>query len=115
VVAVSPKKGVQQHARAVGDSLLAALRPLADHPLVGDVRGSGLFIGVELVKERETLEPATQQASEIVNRMRDEGILFGTDGPYANVLKIRPPMPFTKDDASALAATLGRVLRDIRW
>ena len=69
------------------------------HPLVGDIRGSGLFLGVELVKDRETLEPATAEAADVINRMRDRGILIGTEGPFANVLKIRPPMPFTLEDA----------------
>jgi 4-aminobutyrate aminotransferase-like enzyme len=102
---------LQEHAQEVGSALLDALRPLAGrHALVGDVRGSGLFLGVELVKNRETLEPATAEASDIVNRMRERGILMGTDGPFANVLKIRPPMPFTRENAADLAATLDEVL-----
>ena len=87
------------------------LRSLPDRSaLVGDVRGSGLFIGVELVRDRETLEPAAAEASDVVNRLREEGILIGTDGPYHNVLKIRPPMPFTTDDADALASALETTL-----
>jgi 4-aminobutyrate aminotransferase-like enzyme len=102
---------LQMHAREVGDHLLARLRSLPDRSaLVGDVRGSGLFIGVELVRDRETLEPAAAEASDVVNRLREEGILIGTDGPYHNVLKIRPPMPFTIDDADALASTLETAL-----
>jgi len=57
-----------------------------------------------------TLEPATEEASDVVNRLREEGILIGTDGPHHNVLKIRPPMPFTREDAGHLAATLDEVL-----
>ena len=102
---------LQAHARAVGDRLRARLRSLPDRStLVGDVRGSGLFIGVELVRDRETLEPAAAEASDVVNRLREEGILIGTDGPYHNVLKIRPPMPFTTDDADALASALESAL-----
>ena len=102
---------LQEHAREVGGALLDALRALAGrHALVGDVRGSGLFLGVELVKDRETLEPAAAEASDIVNRMRDRGVLLGTDGPFANVLKIRPPMPFTRENGEHLAATLDEVL-----
>ena len=111
VLDVVQEERLQEHARDVGDALLGGLRAIAGrHPLVGDVRGSGLFLGVELVKDRDTREPATAEAKGVVNRMRERGILLGTDGPFANVLKIRPPMPFTRDDASHLAATLDEVL-----
>jgi 4-aminobutyrate aminotransferase-like enzyme len=102
---------LQVHAREVGDHLLGRLRLLPDRSaLVGDVRGSGLFIGVELVRDRETLEPAAAEASDVVNRLREEGILIGTDGPHHNVLKVRPPMPFTTDDADALVSALETAL-----
>jgi 4-aminobutyrate aminotransferase-like enzyme/Ser/Thr protein kinase RdoA (MazF antagonist) len=114
VLDVVQHERLQEHAQAVGASLLNRLRALSEtHPLVGDVRGSGLFIGVELVKSRETLEPATAEASEIANRMRHRGILLGTDGPFANVLKIRPPMPFTLEDGEFLAGTLAAVLAEL--
>jgi 4-aminobutyrate aminotransferase-like enzyme len=77
---------------------------------VGDVRGAGLFLGVELVRDRETLEPADAEASFIANRMAEEGILLGTDGPLHNVVKIRPPMPFDQDNADFLVETLTRIL-----
>ncbi len=112
VLDVVQEERLQEHAAEVGGALIDALRLLAGrHPLVGDVRGSGLFLGVELVKDRGTLEPATGEASDVVNRMRERGILLGTDGPFANVLKIRPPMPFTRENADHLAATLDEVLR----
>jgi 4-aminobutyrate aminotransferase-like enzyme len=111
VLDVVEQEHLQDHARRVGDALIARLHEIADrHRLIGDVRGSGLFIGVELVTSREMLEPATDEASYVVNRLREEGILIGTDGPYANVLKIRPPMPFNDADADRLATTLDRVL-----
>jgi 4-aminobutyrate aminotransferase-like enzyme len=89
------------------------LRPFIErYPLVGDVRGSGLFLGVELVRDRETLEPAASEATTIVNRMRADGILVGTDGPYHNVIKIRPPMPFDLADADRLVETLDRICAD---
>jgi 4-aminobutyrate aminotransferase-like enzyme len=111
VLDVVEDEKLQAHAQQVGAHLLSRLRPLVEaSPLVGDVRGSGLFIGVELVRDRETLEPATTEASDVVNRLRDEGILIGTDGPHHNVLKIRPPMPFTIEDADLLASTLASVV-----
>jgi 4-aminobutyrate aminotransferase-like enzyme len=111
VLDVVQEERLQDHAASVGASLLEALRQLAaQRPLIGDVRGSGLFLGVELVKDRVTLEPAAAEASDVVNGMRERGILLGTDGPFANVLKIRPPMPFTLEDADQLVAALDEVL-----
>jgi len=111
VLDVVQEERLQDHARDAGDALLVRLRALREtHALVGDVRGSGLFLGVELVTDRSSLDPATAQATEVVNRMRERGILLGTDGPFANVLKIRPPMPFTGEDGDHLAATLDEVL-----
>lgn len=107
------REGLQEHALRVGAKMLDGLRSLSEHhPLVGDVRGSGLFIGVELVKDRESLEPAADEASYVVNRMREEGILLGTDGPFHNVLKIRPPMPFDERDADRLVAMLDAILAE---
>ena len=104
---------LQTHANAVGDRMLETLRAFPSrYPIVGDVRGSGLFLGVELVRDRETLEPAGWEASYVVNRMRDEGILLGTDGPHHNVLKIRPPMPFDEGDADRLVAMLERIIAE---
>jgi 4-aminobutyrate aminotransferase-like enzyme len=115
VLDVVHDEGLQTHAARVGAHLLDRLRPLADRsPIVGDVRGSGLFIGVELVRSKETLEPAPGEASDIVNRLRDDGILIGTDGPYHNVLKIRPPMPFTVDDADMVVSALATFLTEMR-
>jgi 4-aminobutyrate aminotransferase-like enzyme len=98
---------LQEHARGVGEKMLAGLRGIAErYPLIGDVRGSGLFLGAELVRDRDSLEPATAEASFVVNRMRERGVLIGTDGPYHNVLKIRPPMPFAAGDAAILLEAL---------
>jgi 4-aminobutyrate aminotransferase-like enzyme/Ser/Thr protein kinase RdoA (MazF antagonist) len=99
VLDVVQEDNLQQHALAVGGRLLTGLEKLKErHALVGDVRGSGLFVGVELVRDRETLEPATAEASYIVNRLRERGVLTGTDGPHDNVIKIRGPMALTTDD-----------------
>ena len=111
VLDVVESEGLQTHALRVGAHLLERLRAVADRsPLIGDVRGSGLFIGVELVRDRKTLEPATTEASDIVNRLREEGILIGTEGPHHNVLKIRPPMPFTVEDADTLTLALASLV-----
>ena len=105
---------LQAHALRVGQQMLDALRPFVDrHPVVGDVRGSGLFLGVELVRDRATLEPAGAEASYVANRLRELGILLGTDGPYHNVVKIRPPMPFNMEDADLLVGALDRVLGEL--
>ena len=104
---------LQEHALRVGSRLLAGLRELIErHPIVGDARGSGLFLGLELVRDRATLEPAADAAAYLVNRLRDRGILAGTDGPYHNVIKIRPPLPFSASDADLLLEMLDELLRE---
>ncbi len=111
---VTLEEDLQSHALRGGERLLEGLRPLADrYEIVGDVRGSGLFLGVELVRDRETLEPAAEEASFISNRFREEGILLGTDGPFHNVIKIRPPMPFSETDADLLIATMDKILAEV--
>jgi 4-aminobutyrate aminotransferase-like enzyme len=111
VLSVVDDERLQAHADDVGSRLLAGLRELQQrHELIGDVRGLGLFLGVELVKSRDTKEPATKEADEVVNRMREDGVLLGTDGPFHNVIKIRPPMPFSLTDAARLLETLEKAL-----
>jgi 4-aminobutyrate aminotransferase-like enzyme/Ser/Thr protein kinase RdoA (MazF antagonist) len=102
---------LQAHAQRVGTGLLAGLKGLAErHEIIGDVRGCGLFIGVELVLDRSTRTPATAEAARVVDAMRERGVLMGTEGPSHNVLKIRPPMPFSSADADRLVTTLDAVL-----
>ncbi len=114
VLDVLRDEGLQEHARIIGERLLAGLRPLVDRfPLVGDVRGSGLFLGIELVRDRELLTPAADEASHVANRLREEGVLLGTDGPHHNVVKIRPPMPFDDVDADLLIDLMNRVIAEI--
>jgi 4-aminobutyrate aminotransferase-like enzyme len=111
VLDVVADEELQVHAAQVGKHLLRRLGELRDrHALIGDVRGSGLFLGVELVADRQSLQPAGREASLVANRMRDHGVLLGTEGPYHNVLKIRPPMPFTAQDAELLIQTLDAAL-----
>ena len=109
VLEVVREEKLQSHAFEVGERLIKGLRDLQQrHEIIRDVRGSGLFLGVELVQDGT---PATVEANRIVNRMREEGILLGTDGPSHNVLKIRPPMPFSLNDADRLITTLDPVLQ----
>jgi 4-aminobutyrate aminotransferase-like enzyme/Ser/Thr protein kinase RdoA (MazF antagonist) len=111
VLDVMAEERLQERARRVGDHFIAGLRRLAErHPLIGDVRGSGLFLGLELVRDRTTLEPAGAEAGYVVERLRELGVLAGTDGPFHNVIKIRPPLCFSEADADLFTAALDAVL-----
>ncbi len=113
VLEITLAENLQENAQKVGTHLLARLRSLKKrYQIIGDVRGSGLFIGMELVRDHKTLEPADQEASFVVNRMRDKGILMGTDGPLHNVLKIRPPLVITKQDADTIADTMDEIFAE---
>ena len=104
---------LQQNAEKVGVHLLNGLKGLMKaHSIIGDVRGRGLFIGVELVRDRETCEPAKAETKYIVERLRDLGLLITLDGPLHNVLKIKPPLVFTKDNADRLIGALDLVLHE---
>jgi 4-aminobutyrate aminotransferase-like enzyme len=111
VLDVLEREGLRESALRVGAHLKARLRALAErHPLIGDVRGSGLILGVELVRDRESLEPAAREAHAVMNRMREDGVLVGLTGSHGNVLKIRPPLAFGESDADALADALDRAI-----
>jgi 4-aminobutyrate aminotransferase-like enzyme/Ser/Thr protein kinase RdoA (MazF antagonist) len=111
VLDVLKDENLQQNALHVGEQLKSSLRILQEkHGLIGDVRGAGLFLGIDLVVDRETRAPAPRQAAYVVNRLRDRGILTGTDGPHHNVLKLRPPLIFTKQDSDLFVATLDTIL-----
>ncbi len=114
VLDVVEDEGLQENARRVGHRLLADLRALTEkHEIAGDARGAGFFLGLELVRDRETLEPAEEEAAYAVDRLRDLGILAGTDGPHHNVIKLRPAMIFGEADADRLIAGLERVLGEL--
>jgi 4-aminobutyrate aminotransferase-like enzyme/Ser/Thr protein kinase RdoA (MazF antagonist) len=111
VLDVIKMQGLQQHALEVGNRMLDGLRELQTrHRLIGDVRGLGLFIGVELVRDRETLEPAGTEASRVIDEMKARGFLLSTDGPLHNVLKIKPPMVLTEQDVDETLGALDEVL-----
>ena len=114
VLDVLEQEGLQERAARVGAKLRSQIEKLAEqHPLIGEVRGAGLFIGVEFVRDHSTLEPAAKETAAVVNRMRDLGVLVGIEGPFGNVLKIRPPLVFDENHALQLTDTLDRALREI--
>jgi 4-aminobutyrate aminotransferase-like enzyme len=80
------------------------------HQIIGDVRGVGLAIGVELVRDRVTLEPAGAEVKRLTGLLRDEGVLIGGEGVHGNVLKIRPPVAFRSEHVDILVQALERAL-----
>ena len=113
VLNVIEEEGLQQNAKDVGFYLKSLLNELKEkYSIIGDVRGFGLFLGIELVRDPESLEPADKEADQIMNSMKEKGILISTNGPDHNVLKIKPPLVFTKDNAIQLVETLNGVLNE---
>lgn len=111
VLDVIRNEELQGNALEVGNYLLNGLQQLKEkHALIGDIRGLGLFIGIELVRGHESLEPADREARELVERMKDSGVLLSVDGPLHNVIKIKPPIVFSRADSDFLLCTLDRVL-----
>jgi 4-aminobutyrate aminotransferase-like enzyme len=111
VLDVIEEQSLQQSAKAVGEHLRANLRKLAaKHPDIADVRGAGLFIGVEIVSKKSPLT-ADVLTAKIVNGLRERRVLISATGPRANILKIRPPLVFSKADADVLTQALDDVLK----
>ena len=112
VLDVIEREDLMANAQRVGRHLRERLVDLAArHALIGDVRGAGLVVGVELVTDRGTKAPATAPTARIVNAMRERGVLLSSTGPQANTLKIRPPLVFSEANAELLVDTLDEVLR----
>jgi 4-aminobutyrate aminotransferase-like enzyme/Ser/Thr protein kinase RdoA (MazF antagonist) len=113
VLDVIREEGLQEQARDVGAYLKSSLESLQrNHEMIGDVRGLGMFLGIELVRDRKAKSPAGQRASYVVERMRDRGILLSTDGPFHNVIKIKPPLVFTRGNADQVVENLDVVLKE---
>ena len=111
VLDVIEQEGLQENARIVGEYLTSGLHALAEkHTAIGDIRGTGLFIAVELIKDNESREPATAFTADVVNRLKDRGVLTGSIGPDANILKLRPPMVISRDDADYMLGILDDAL-----
>jgi 4-aminobutyrate aminotransferase-like enzyme/Ser/Thr protein kinase RdoA (MazF antagonist) len=112
VLDVIEDEGLLQNATTVGGLLRAGVEDMAaDHLVVGDVRGRGLMIGVDLMVDRETREPATDLAHRVMNEMRERGVLISTTGRHGNVLKIRPPLVLTAAQAELILTALDESLR----
>ncbi|PTM93485.1 aminotransferase [Mycoplana dimorpha] len=104
---------LQENARIVGDHLRRRLEALGERfPIVGAVHGMGLYLGLEFVRDRDTLEPATQETAAICNRLLDLGVIMQPTGDHLNVLKIKPPLCLSPQSADFFADMLERVLEE---
>ncbi|HPB53067.1 MAG TPA: aminotransferase class III-fold pyridoxal phosphate-dependent enzyme [Saprospiraceae bacterium] len=113
VLNIIRQEELQQHALNTGNGLMDDLRKLMEkHTIIGDVRGHGLFVGVELVRNRVSKEPAVPEIDVIVERMKGRGFLLSTDGPLHNVLKIKPPMVISRQNCIDLVQALDEVLSE---
>jgi 4-aminobutyrate aminotransferase-like enzyme len=108
------QENLLQNAITTGQYVTDGLKALQEKfPLIGEVRSRGMFFGVELVVDHESKAPAKVQAKQIVNHMRDQGVLISTIGPFNSVLKIRPPMPFQPEHADILLQALEKAFTDL--
>jgi 4-aminobutyrate aminotransferase-like enzyme len=115
VLDIVDDEGLQQNAAIVGGRLLSGLRALQDrHACIGEVRGFGLFTGVDLVEDRDSRAPATAIADHAINRLREMRILIGREGPADNVLKIRPPLTIDAEGVDTICAALDTALAEIQ-
>lgn len=111
VLDVLEDEKLQENARVTGEYARAGFSKLADkHSLIGNIRGSGLFMGIEFVLDRQTKEPASDLTTRIINGMRERGVLMGKIGIHQNTTKIRPPMPFSTEHADLMLSGLDDVL-----
>jgi len=113
VLAVVQDENLREHASQVGDFLKKRIKSLqSQFPMIGDVRGEGFFLGIELVTDPIKKTHATSQTGYLVNRMRTKGILTSSDGPYHNVIKFKPPMCFSRSDAERFVDTFEKILSE---
>lgn len=114
VLDVMAEEGLWENARVVGGHFKARLLALLDeHPLVGAVHGSGFYLGLELVRDRHSLEPATQETALLCERLRELGIFMQPTGDYLNILKIKPPMVTTRQSVDFFVDSVARVLDEM--
>jgi 4-aminobutyrate aminotransferase len=108
------QRNLAANAREIGAYLLDGFKALAQrHPLIGDVRGKGMILGVELVRDRGTREPAAREAAKVAYRCKELGLIVFYGGIYSNVLEITPPLILTRDQASQGLAILDQALADV--
>ena len=113
VLDVLKEERLQEHAALLGGTLKGELASLAmRHEVIGDIRGRGLFLGIEIVSDRTAKRPSAAITNYVVERMKERGVLLSADGPDHNVIKIKPPMPFSQRDATRLVSELDRVLAE---
>ncbi|CAG8869722.1 Acetylornithine/succinyldiaminopimelate aminotransferase [Pseudomonas fluorescens] len=113
VLDVMDEEGLLQNARDVGGYFKARLQALVDkHPLAGAAHGSGFYLGLELVRDRQTLEPASEETTLLCNRLRDLGIFMQPTGDHLNILKIKPPMCTTKASVDYFVDSIDRILSE---
>jgi 4-aminobutyrate aminotransferase-like enzyme len=114
VLSLIESERLQENARVVGNYLKLGLKDLKNsHSIIGDVRGLGLFLGIEIVENQHSRKPNAMMASQIKEAMKDRGILLSTDGPMNNVIKIKPPLVFTKNNADRVVDQLGQVIKKL--
>ncbi|MBP2447187.1 aminotransferase class III-fold pyridoxal phosphate-dependent enzyme [Rhizobium leguminosarum] len=114
VLDVIENENLMQNACKTGDYLLAGMNGLKEtFTSIGDVRGSGLFLGLEFVGNQDSREPDSLLALKVVNALRNRRVLISASGLHGNVLKIRPPLPFTRENADLLLNALQDALVEI--
>jgi hypothetical protein len=100
--------------KEVGGYLLGLFKELAvKYEVCGDARGEGLFLGLEFVEDKPSKAPNSKLASFVQDKLRDEGILIGTDVPFVNIIKVKPPICFTKENADGLVGKIDRILAEM--
>ena len=115
VIEVIEEENLLENAHTVGGYFRGKLEELKEkHSLIGDVRGMGMMQGLELVRDRQTKEPAAAETTQLMERARSNGLLIGKGGLYANVIRLAPPLNISKADADAAILVLDRSLSEIR-
>ena len=106
--------GTQNNSREIGDVLMTGFETLkSKHSVIGDVRGRGLMLGIEMVKDRDTREPAGDECAQVFERAKDMGLLIGKGGLFGNVLRIKPPMCISEADAHFMIDVLDLALQEL--
>ncbi|MGR3292362.1 MAG: aminotransferase class III-fold pyridoxal phosphate-dependent enzyme, partial [Paracoccaceae bacterium] len=113
VLDIVDDENLMENARVMGNALMDGLRKLqGKYDIVGDVRGYGLFIGLELIESKSTKVAGTRLADYVKNRMRENRVLLGSEGPFDNILKIRPPLTIDQEGVEMILSVLDKVLRE---